>query len=350
MHEGYKNLDKSLGSIIMPFIEFIFLMCLLVILGLFFYIPQITQYSQSGGAKLTDNNTEMGEGPYLRLAHKALKETFDHQVEFESHNSWVNVSFENMRLFEKNYIWPTLLKRMPRTEAKRLHPSTYNLPDHVSELMQLETPPYILKQSDKWGREGLLIVDSNEDLTKHMASYDIAQPLLKNPDLINKYKYDIRMFLVVHYKHGVLLHRVGYFSFSNNPYDYHSKDMLSRIGGVHLTAEFYKNNGLPTTTDTYPGYQAYYSDIVSMMQRIMSAYPHPLLTSDEIVNKRIKVFGIDINIFKDANDKLTPILIEMNSNPCLLFPEAEWKNKLIYELVSDIQQEAIDKFSILRKN
>lgn len=326
----------------MPFLEFGLLICVLALLGLFFYIPQIRQY---GGAA-TDTEVEKA-GPYLELAHNALKEMFDHQLDFKSHNSWVNVSFDNMSLFNKDQIWPVMLRSIPSAEARLLHPPTYALPAEIDDLFQAEQPPYILKQTHKWGREGLLIVDSKEELMTQAKEYDIAQPLLQKPHLINGYKYDIRMFLVVHHKHGVLLHRVGYFSYSNSPYNAKSKDMFARIGGVHLTAEFYQGHGLPTSTDTYPGYNEYYEDIVTVLKKIIGTYPRPLLSDAERKRGLIKVFGIDINVFL-RNGKLVPMLIEMNSNPCLLFPEAEWKNKIIYELVLDIKEERGDRFSVIR--
>jgi hypothetical protein len=320
-------------------LDFIIILLALFVVGTMLYIQRIP--SQLGGSS---SALSQKENKYLYLARAELKRMFDHQLNYKTVNgSWLSVSFENMHLFDKDKIWSVISSR---EDAAELHPQTFLLPMHLSQALAQNMDKFILKKTHAWGRQGLKIADSKEELIKESANYDLAQVLIPNPDLINGYKYDIRMFLVVHHKYGVLLYKQSYFSYSNNPYDYNSKDMFSRIGGVHLTPEFYRNNRLPTRSDKYVRYPELYPQITEMLKKIFMQYPTPLLTREE--TNLIKIFGIDVNIFKNQNGTDRPMLIEMNSNPCLLFPEAEWKNKLIYNLVQDISQLPNDRFTLLR--
>ena len=57
-----------------------------------------------------------------------------------------------------------------------------------------------------------------------------------------------------------------------------------------------------------------------------------------------------MNIFKNKYGQVYPVLIEINSSPSLLFTEAEWKNKLIYEMLVSLHNYPYsqEKFSVLK--
>ena len=324
---------------------FIVILITVFIVGTFLYIQHIPiQYGGGDEAKV----------PYLYLARDKLRKMFDHQLDYKTVNgSWLSVSFDNMKLFDKDKIWNVISSgNLTTHEAAKLHPRTFMFPKDIQLALVQPANTFILKKTHAWGRQGLKIVDSKADLLKESKSYDLAQILIPNPELINGYKYDIRMFLIVHYQYGIILYKQSYFSYSNKPYDYNSKDMFARIGGVHLTTEFYKSNNLPSRSENYTRYPELYPKITKMLSTIFSQYPKPLLTRREVDDKLIKIFGIDINIFKNSDETDRPMLIEMNSNPCLLFPESECKNKLIYDMTNNITAlpQTLNLFTVLRKN
>lgn len=297
-------------------------------------------------------DSDSDSGPWLGRARDALKNMFDPLRPSDQKGiSWHAGRFQHLSLFDKDMIWRVLTRCLHESEAKLLYPKTYYLPQDLPKINRLNSDTgFILKKTHSFARKGLLVVDTPEAVHKHAKGYDICQVLIPNPDLINGYKYDLRMFLVVHHQHGIMLYHDGYFSYSNYPYDPQGKNMFSRIGGVHLTPSFYIDNRLPTRTSGHSKYPALYEKIVHMLKKVFRCYPQPLLGDEERNGGLIKIFGIDINIFNDRDGQLRPMLIEMNNNPCLLFPEADWKNKLIYELVQGIKDNKLDKFSIIREN
>jgi hypothetical protein len=319
----------------------------LLIIGLIIYIPYIKPYKHSGGAPELSKQLI-----YLPLAREKLKSMFDHQISYKTKNgSWLSVSFQNMKRFNKDGIWNTLVEGIGVDEASKLYPRTYMLPRDIHQVMNIKGKhSFILKKVNSWARQGLKIVDDKNDVVLHSQEYDLVQVLIPNPHLINKFKYDIRMFLIVHYKYGILLFKQSYFSYSNTPYDPTSSDMFARIGSMHLTPEFYQKNNLPTKATDYTLYPTLYPQITTMLTNIFNTYPKPLLTPQEIDSKRIKIFGIDVNVFRQSDGSLRPMLIEMNSNPSLLFPEADWKNKVIYDMVTAIGQSDLSQFTVIRNN
>jgi hypothetical protein len=322
---------------------FIALGLIVLILGIVFYIPKIHPPAQIGGTSVATDT------PYLYPTRDKLRKMFDHQVPYKTKNgSWLSVSFKNMKRFNKDGIWHTLRETKNDVEAGKLYPQTYILPNDLNKVMITSgNNSFILKKVNSWARQGLKIVDSKKEVMENSKEYDLAQILIPNPHLINGYKYDLRMFLVVHYRHGIMLMKESYFSYSNKKYNPKSSDMFARIGGVHLTPEFYRSNKLPERSSDYKLYPVIYPKITNVLKEIFDLYPRPLLTDAEKKAELIKIFGIDVNVFVDKG-KLRPMLIEMNSNPSLLFPEADWKNKLIYEMVTSLEKDDIGKFTILR--
>jgi hypothetical protein len=288
---------------------------------------------------------------YLKLSRQKLKQMFDHQISYKTKNgSWLSVSFANMKRFNKDGIWNTLVAKLGPKKASDLYPRTYMLPSDIHQVMTLPgNNSFILKKVNSWARQGLKIVDDKQGVIQNSQEYDLVQILIPNPHLINGYKYDFRMFLVVHYQHGIMLFKESYFSYSNKQYDSTSPDMFARIGGTHLLPSFYAKYKLPKKGTDYPLYTTtLYPKITAMLTKIFSTYPTPLLTSREIAAKRIKVFGIDVNIFKKQNGDLRAMLIEMNSNPSLLFHEADWKSRIIYNMLVGIEQSKLSMFTVLR--
>lgn len=288
-----------------------------------------------------------GRQRYLPITRAKLKSMFDHQLSYKTVNgSWLSVSFDNMHHFKKDEIWTTLRKHYGASYAATLYPRTYMLPYDQHQVPHGKS--YILKKVNTWARQGLKIVDDIRDVYHNAREYDMVQILVPDPHLINGFKYDLRMFLVVHYQHGILLFRDSYFSYSNKPYDPVSADMFARIGSLHLKPSFYQKHGLPKRASEYSGYAVLYPKIVTMLKDVFRAFPRPLLSEEEIRGHRIKVFGIDVNVFRRGGRNV-PMLIEMNSNPSLLFPEADWKNKLIYKMLVSVDEGDLDQFSILRR-
>ena len=254
--------------------------------------------------------------------------------------------------FTKVGIWNTLKNKIGN-RARNYYPSTYLIPKDVDKILRLpnSNEEYILKKNILGAKKGLKIVKGRHSLIQNIADYDMVQKLIPNPHLINGYKYDIRMFVIFHYKYGILLLKEGYFTYSNKPYDQNSSDMFSKIGAIHLQPNFFKVNKLPTRGNEYPYYHIIYPIIEKCLKNVFKCYDGPIFTPTEITNRKIMIYGIDMNIFRNKYGQIYPILIEMNSSPSLLFKEAEWKNKLIYEMLVQLNSypDHLDKFAVLKQ-
>ena len=305
--------------------------------------------NQLGGAV-----NEVNEEYYIRN-HEKLHKIFDPQnTKIYRSGSWHATSFKNMNLFDKDGIWKVLKNSYGGQRASKLYPYTWFLPRDLPSLQSMpQNTSFILKTISGYARKGLEIADSVEKATQLQRSYDLAQLLIPNPHLIKGYKYDIRMYLIVHYKYGILLYRHGYFYFSQNPYNASSKNMFDRIGGIDIPTNFFDTTNLPQTTQDYSLYRNQYPMIVSLLKEIFQVYPRPLLTPQENAARRVKIFGIDIDFFKNHNGQYLPILIEMNSNPNLSFKKKDWKTKVVYNLLSAVESLDVDdlsQFTIIRSN
>ncbi len=296
---------------------------------------------QRGGAV-----NEVSENYYIHN-HQKLHKMFDPQnIKKYASGSWHATSFKHMNLFDKDGIWKILKNSYGAQKASKLYPYTWLLPKDLPSLQSMpQNTSFILKTISGYARKGLEIADTVDKASKLQKHYDLAQILIPNPHLIKGYKYDIRMYLVVHYKYGILLYRHGYFYFSQNPYNASSKNMFDRIGGIDIPQNFFNITNLPQTTQEYSLYKNQYPMIVSLLKEIFQIYPRPLLTPQETAARRVKIFGIDIDFFKDDTGRYVPILIEMNSNPNLSFKKKDWKTRVVYHLLNAVEALEVDDLS-----
>ena len=327
----------------MPIILF---SCLLVLIGIYYHTQSIRQI---GGAV-----NEVDERYYI-INHKKLHNMFDPQnTQKYRFGSWHATSFKHMNLFDKDGIWKVLKNSYGAQKASRLYPYTWFLPRDLASLQSMpQNTSFILKTISGYARKGLEIADNVNKASELQKNYDLAQILIPNPHLIKGYKYDIRMYLIVHYKYGILLYQHGYFYFSQNPYNSSSTNMFDRIGGIDIPKNFYDQTKLPQTTQDYNEYKSQYPMIVSLLRDIFQVYPRPLLTPQETAARRVKIFGIDIDFFKDDKGEYNPILIEMNSNPNLSFKNKDWKTKVVYHMLSaveSLEKDDLTHFTLIRTN
>jgi hypothetical protein len=242
--------------------------------------------------------------------------------------------FKNMKSFTKTGIWNTLKSKLGESGASELYPRSFLLPNDTYKIVNSnESGKYILKKENIGAKKGLKIVDNKKDVLKNILDYDMAQLIVPNPHLINGFKYDIRMFIILHYKYGILLFKEGYFTYSNQKYSETSKDMFSLIGASHLEEKFFIDNQLPTRGSTYKHYDIIYGTVERCLKKIFKCYSNPIFTPEEIKMKKIRIYGADINIFKNKNGHVYCNLIEMNSSPYLLFEKPYWKTKIIFEML-----------------
>ena len=59
-------------------------------------------------------------------------------------------------------------------------------------------------------RKGVDLYDSKQQIVKDYHNYDMAQVFIKNPLLVNGFKFDIRLFMFVSCDHGIFLFKKGY--------------------------------------------------------------------------------------------------------------------------------------------
>lgn len=232
--------------------------------------------------------------------------------------------------FLRTKIWENVLAKYGSLQANAIFPKTYIIPTDIQEFLQDETKDkeYIVKTLYSGGRVGVFLYEPA--MKRNLYEYAVIQEYIKNPLLINGFKFDTRLFMVVDCSKGVFLYKRGYNVYTENRFDYHSKDRTKKINQAYAGDEHYDIHHLPRTTDDLFTHNVPYDQIIYdigvKLQNIIMATPEAICPMPRTI------YGIDVEILDDYNSKI----IEINSRPDTIFDDVPWKTNLTQALKDEL--------------
>ena len=236
-------------------------------------------------------------------------------------------TYESMDIIGRGYlnrsdIWTHVLKGHGHSMACSIFPRTYVLPRDLDQFNNeySRKKEYIYKTLLSGERRGVFLYEEGDDLSNSA----VIQEYIPNPLLINGFKFDIRCFLVIDCDRGAYLYRPFYAVYTEEPFDYHSKDRKKKINQVGQKDEHYMQYGLPNTDDALRAeginVDKTVQELAEKLSIIIEATPQ-LCGSDD--DGRRQVYGVDAEMLADGGVKV----IEINSRPQLTF-KSSWKSRI----------------------
>lgn len=281
----------------------------------------------------------------------------------------------------KNSLWKNILNYHGREKAKELSPITYLLYD--AEDMKLlmkehyEGKIYIMKKNIQ-RQQGLKIASNIKDVLKNEGGYVIAQELLQDPYLINDRKINLRIYILVLCHKGntdVFMYNDGFMYYTKQDYKYGDYSDSNHITTGYVERDIYTKN--PLTHKDFKRYldmdqnkkyhptsklnrqlndseqdirnkgmkisTVVFNSIQQLLSDIFITFNGKICTQNSDIYSKYsaQLFGVDIAI----NDKLNPIIMEINKGPDLS-PKDDRDRVIKESLVKD----TLDILGLIKNN
>lgn len=232
-------------------------------------------------------------------------------------------------------IWTNTKDRYGEKEALNIFPQTYIFPQDLNRLIKNENKQFILKTL--WGsfRKGVKLYDNKKDIIKNYKNYDIGQVYIKNPLLVNGFKFDIRYYVVVYCGKGIFLYKKAYNVYTKEKFNYSTLDRNKKINQIDPPNKHYVDNNLPRTIDELSRYKQINFNRINIilsrkLKKIFNSCKNICCPKDM---GKYNIFGVDVELLSN----LDPIIIEINSTPSLKFSEP-WKSNLVNNMKLEIKE------------
>lgn len=208
-------------------------------------------------------------------------------------------------------IWRNIKQRYGEEVATQIFPKTYILPDEIQNLLKDPNQHFILKTT--WGslRLGCDLFNNKDEIKKKYKEYDIAQVYIKNPYLINGFKFDVRIFMVVYCGKGAYLYMEGYNDYTKKKFDYNSMEREQKINHTYPSDkdnDHYEQNKLPKFVNDIGNMDNMWVILAEKLRKILSTNENLCCKEDE---GKYNIYGLDVELL----DNWDPIIIEINSSP-----------------------------------
>ena len=232
-------------------------------------------------------------------------------------------------IVSKNKIWESLVNCFGRKRASTLMPESYVL-DNRDDMMDFEkqfknnnTDIYILKKNVQ-RKEGLkLTTDFFEINNAKNENYKVVQKYMTDLYLINGYKVNLRIYVLVINKNGIIeyyISKLGKCIYTNKKYNHNDFDFESNITSYNLDMNIYKDN--PRDFDELYEYiseksgkqnaELLFKNIDVLFKDMAVCLKKNIYQSTNIKGTTtFQLFGADV-IF---NNNFHPYLLEMNKGP-----------------------------------
>jgi len=245
----------------------------------------------------------------------------------------------------KNLLWKNLVDYHGLSNAKMLSPETYALYDDKDkkrlEQNHYDGKIYILKKNIQ-RQHGLKITDSLQEILNNNDNYIIAQDLLQNPYLLNGYKINLRVYMLVicdkdkmHY----FIYNDGFMYYTPKKFIKGTKEFDYNVTTGYVDRHIYEIN--PLTIQDFIKYldsdreltepesdirennlsvsNVLFTRILDLMRNIVVSFKGKICKSTCKIynNVTYQVFGVDVAI----DDKLYPQIMEINKGPDLTFKD-----------------------------
>lgn len=243
-------------------------------------------------------------------------------------------------LVGKTSLWNILEKKYGRDKAKELLPETFVLSNdkHIELFKEqyVENELYILK-SKKQKKEGIKLTrDINEILEANEKNFTLVQDYKKDLLLINNRKLNIRMYLLLTLKDGILkayINKHATCIYCNKNYDDSTNDFESNITSYNLDIKIYDKNPLTMRQlrtylidNGYENPDILFKRIDEKVALVVDAVkPHFGKKGNLTNNLCLQIFGMDFLVDKNLN----PFLLECNKGPDMTPKYNEDFSKLI---------------------
>ena len=255
----------------------------------------------------------------------------------------LDTSISGKRNLLRTKIWTNTVNKYGLETACSIFPRTYILPADISAFLRDEKhnsgtgigknkKEYIAKTLNSGARKGVFLYEP--EMRNNLSRYAVIQEYIPNPLLINGFKFDTRIFMVVDCDNGIFLFKPSYNVFTRFPFDYHSKDFGKKINQVYTDDIHYTAYNLPRKSSDLTAigipYDRIINQVADKLRLIVSATPLMCAADSDTGKKR--VFGLDIEIL----DNYDILFIEINSLPDVIFADTKWKNKMTQPIMDSL--------------
>jgi hypothetical protein len=246
-------------------------------------------------------------------------------------------------LVGKSSVWNLLEKKHGRDIAKTIMPETFVMEndEHMGMFKESykEGETYILKKKLQ-RKQGLLLTrDLDEILKAKEKDYTLIQDYKKNVLLVNKRKLNLRIYLLLTVKNGVVeahINNYGTCIYNNKDYDDTSLDFERNITSFNLDLKIYDKNPLTfkqlrtyLSENGYENPEILFDRINEKVKLLCEAVKDTLGKGENLrENLCAQIFGMDFIVDTDLN----PYLLECNKGPDMSPKMNTTFTKLINEL------------------
>ena len=239
------------------------------------------------------------------------------------------------RIVSKNSLWSVIKDKFGRDKASKMMPETYVLGDKqdMKDFQKKfnKNEYYVLKKNVQ-RKQGIKFSNNLDEINSaSLDNFKLVQKYISDCFVINKRKLNLRIYMVVICHNGnieVYGHRLGKCLYtSKDVSDSKVPIFEENVTNSYLVEkDVIKNN--PLTLDDLERYldsngydgKLLFERIYQLMRSLSQAIIKPLCNLDSLKgNKSFQLFGLDV-IF---NDKLEPLLLEINKGPDMVPKDAE---------------------------
>ena len=273
---------------------------------------------------------------------------YEKYINKNKNNIFEFTSFHGI-LDNKVRLWAQLIKKYGRKISSTVMPITYLIPDdekifYNDYYYKNNGNKFILKNSYLGGKSGIKISNSyqeiigifNENKNNSIYSCDdnvclgnrnfnLVQPYLDNPFLINGYKFNFRFYLVIFWKDNKLtagIFKDFYLSYATNKFNINSnnfKEIITSYGdnnNRNKIDEITLKTKRPNSYKTFKKYleennldfNIFLQKLISNINKIIESNKDDLITYCLPSQNHFQIYALDVEMDTDLN----PILYEAN--------------------------------------
>lgn len=271
--------------------------------------------------KTIDNNWNL----FLPCGYKTIEHQL-HSITLNKNNKYIFGISGSDNIASKNNLWKLLQNKY--SDASTIMPQTYILNDkndmNIFIKYYKKDKIYILKKNLQ-RKEGLKLVknDLNFILNAANEKYKIVQEYIHNPFLVNNYKLNIRIFLLIISKNGnkyFYIYKNGKCLYTANKYK-PGLDLNSNITSYFSNNDIYKKNPFCLNELKYYmesnniNYKSIWFKIKSNVKKLtLAIQPHICNMKKLNYATTFQLFGLDVIL----DDKLHPYILEINKGPNMM--------------------------------
>lgn len=259
---------------------------------------------------------------YLPCGYKSIEYQLKN-LNLNYHNKYIFGISGSDKIASKNNLWKLLQNKY--SDANTIMPQTYILDDknHMNKFLQLfdKNKIYILKKNLQ-RKKGIKLVQNDLNFIKNASKddYKIVQEYISKPFLVNNYKLNIRIFLLIIYKNKkkhFYLYKNGKCLYTANKYNA-SLNLKSNITSYTSNIEIYNKNPFCLNELKYYmeanniNYNNIWYKIMNNVRKLSIAIkPHVcnMKKLDNVIS--FQLFGLDVIL----DSKLNPLILEINKGP-----------------------------------